>query len=728
MHLKEQSYIERMLPFLEFLKDTIRPAASGTLYYGTGESAHWPIQSNFNVAASLGILGTSHCLLPCDPAELRETALQMFRYNLRTHKTAGEKASDGQSWGNSWIALLGIERMAHGFNALEPYLLDEDRERFQILRLNEADWLLNEYQVVADMRGDSGKNKPESNIWNGGFLLRTALDIPHAPNRDAYLEKACSFLLNGISHPSDAASETIFHGKPLREWHIGANFTPAYSLDHHGYMNVGYSVICLSSIAMLHFNFKERGQTPPAELYHHVKDLWEVLRHFIFADGRLLRIGGDSRARYCYCQNYLLPVLLMVQDLYGESDAAAMEAQWLDVVRTEQIQNNDGSFFGRRLAGIRRKSYYYYTRLESDAILSLSFGAYWRRKFPLLQPPAQTEENPPWEWSDDFHTADLLRSGTTIRSAVQKGGEGPVVLCLPACRSDLAEWGGNGFAAVEGHAMGSSFESGFRKGFSGGFLNAGLSYWIEGDPWGECEGYYKLTENHSAVAVLPDGHSMIVLEQVQVIKECTLESIRGINWKIPNDVYNHMQRIYRGEGFRHILHSNSGEALLDTKSRWLNIDDIFSIVLGYGADSLKIYSPPEQLGIISWARNLKSLYMDCICSRVDLSGSRYMPGTILADTGYLAIADLSSAATPEYALLQLNAPEKLRAVEFRSPALSCRFIANFGDSKAFFDGNELNPGECCLYDLKENADRTEKQRDIKSGNRSFHTDRKDVLS
>ncbi|MBR2910574.1 MAG: hypothetical protein IKC05_03095, partial [Lentisphaeria bacterium] len=61
-----------------------------------------------------------------------------------------------------------------------------------------------------------------------------------APNREAYLEKSCKFLLNAISHPQDMASTQKFLGKELRHWNIGAfNFTPNYSLDHHAYMNVG---------------------------------------------------------------------------------------------------------------------------------------------------------------------------------------------------------------------------------------------------------------------------------------------------------------------------------------------------------------------------------------------------------------------------------------------------------------------------------------------------------
>ena len=48
-------------------------------------------------------------------------------------------------------------------------------------------------------------------------------------------------------------------GKPVREWHVGANFFPNYALDHHGYLNVGYMVICVCNAAMLHFDCRLPG-------------------------------------------------------------------------------------------------------------------------------------------------------------------------------------------------------------------------------------------------------------------------------------------------------------------------------------------------------------------------------------------------------------------------------------------------------------------------------------
>ena len=347
-----------MVPFYNFITQELRIVDGKRAYYGTGEAAHWAVQSNFNIAGGLAVLGTTDENIGLDKQELLELSLKFFRYNLSAHQTGNSCASCGNKWGRSWISILGLERMISGQMAFEKIMSDEDRDNFRKLRLDEADFLLT-HDVLAGMSAAEGKNKPESNYWNGSFLYRTFLDYPDAPNREAYLEKSCKFLLNAISHPQDTSSTQKFLGRELRHWNVGGfNFTPNYSLDHHGYMNTGYSIITLSHAAYLYFHCKFRQQEFPDFARHHVKDLWNVVKNFVFPDGRLLRIGGDTRARYCYCQMYLLPILLMMKDM-GDTNALQAEAGMLDLIRLEQSDNPDGSFFGTRLKDMKIQSRYY---------------------------------------------------------------------------------------------------------------------------------------------------------------------------------------------------------------------------------------------------------------------------------------------------------------------------------------------------------------------------------
>ena len=100
------------------------------------------MQCSQQVFAALAILAEVPDLkelgCPWSADRLRELALAMFRYSVRTHLTGDIPASDGQKWGRHWISVLGLERAVPGLNALYPYMTDDDRARLRALDLFEA--------------------------------------------------------------------------------------------------------------------------------------------------------------------------------------------------------------------------------------------------------------------------------------------------------------------------------------------------------------------------------------------------------------------------------------------------------------------------------------------------------------------------------------------------------------------------------------------------------------
>ncbi len=624
-------YLELMKPFLAKLPDFLRQAGPDLQYYGTGESAHWPTQSNCNVFAALAVLSQ-------EKPELRETALSLLRYALRTHVTGDVPASDGKQWGCHWISVLGLERMAHGVNAIREHLTCDDKCRIKKMMLTESEWLLKEYPVEQNVLGTSGKNKPESNIWNGGILLRTALEYPDEPLAPEFRKKAVEFFLAGLSHPSDGGE--------------AYNFTENWSLDHHAYLNVGYMVICLSNIAMLHFYCKERGFEPPPELYHHVADLWALVKKCTFPDGRLLRIGGDTRARYTYCQNYAIPAWLFAADYLG--DATAFEEGWLDIVRTEVAYNGDGSYYGKRLAQLRSMNYYYYARLESDAFLCLSYGVYWRKKFDI--PAGTPGENTDFAWHDQLHGATFLREKGVVRSFVWHGAQGPTGLCLPESRSDLAEWQGNlrGRFATACTAESNHGRHSYTM-FPGGFLSRGVSEWREINPLGENEGVYAFARHQTAVAALPDGHTMLILEYADIIKEAAVTEIKGICLQVPNDLFNGEKRTYSQSSDR------------------VGVDGLVTFCRVYGGE-LQIRRPAERNIVIHRKHGpfMYSLFADEICCSYETPADRLRPGYVALDNG----AAITVGEAEEFR--QFSQPGLFRAVQYGSYI----FVVNFGEGGA----------------------------------------------
>ena len=648
--ITSNSYIKILKNWVQATSEYLYTPADNPdiMCYGTGESHHWAVQTNMNAFAAFAVLATSPTLdestIGMSRKELLDITLKMLRYTLRTHISGKIFCSNNKQWGHSWISVLALERMMHGFDAIREFLSKEDKLAMRRILESESNNILDNYKIVAGI--ENSKNKPESNIWNGALLLRTAAYYPDTARKSEYLKKATVFFINGISIPSDKDLTEIFNDKMIKEWHIGPNFTRNYSLNHHGYMNVGYMVICMSNIAILHFSLKERGVKVPDEVYFHAKELWDAIKQFTFSDGRLLRIGGDTRARYCYCQDYAVPMWLFALDQYGDKDALQYESGWLQQVIKEMDFNEDGSFLSSRLDEIANQSPYYYTRLEGDRAVTMSYGAYWRRLFELQQKPATVQESDIL-WQDEFHGATMARDGNRIASWVWVAGQRPTGLCVPSNRSDMAEWQYNlcGELITSNPPTPTIISNGHDI-FDGGFVNYGCVHWTENAPFGEGETEDVFAQHGIVFATLPDNQTVICLQYAETTRRIYLQCIKGLGLKIPNDLFNNSKRKYTSDEVSIELKSCPGKGkIIKLKSSWLNIDDCLSVFTIYGDDNLTIYRPAERQINVKNKPVLTSLYADEICSEFKAEQNIEPPNKVLIDTGCVLMTGVNATET-----------------------------------------------------------------------------------
>lgn len=699
--------------YLRLLEPWVKPfreycytptAREDLLCYGTGYNG-WGMQTHQKAFGALAVLAadphTDSARTGMSKDELLETALRMLRFTLESHEEGSYHCEDGTSWGHTWISVLGVERMVHGVEAIEEHLTAADRELLRKVLVSECDWLMDHYKVVGHpFDNEILRNKPESNLWNGSMLHRTAALYPDAARAEEYREKGTRFLVNSISVASDALSSVVLDGRPVSEWFVGDNFfEESFALNHHGYLNVGYMVICLSNAAMLHFTFKRLGIAPPEALYHHVKELWDTVKPLLFPDGRLIRIGGDTRVRYCYCQDYLLPSLLLAADLFRDEDGPALEAGWLAQVRTEMAANGDGTYLSARCADLKRVSPLYYTRLESDRAVSLSYGAYWRRVFDDL--PAGRQENGykptvPYAWEDAYHGACLVKGERRLASWTWIAAEGPQGLCLPADGSDLAEWRYNLAGRIQGtgafnynHVVAQAHSA-----FDGGFVTWGKVLACSEELLAEQQSRDVLAVSQTAFAALPDDCTVVGLQYAETVNRSYISSVRGLLLHVPNDVFNGGQRTYDyGRGEELLEGAGSREQRVDTGSRWLNVDGRLGVVQAYGSAPLTLYRPGRrQIGIKHRHQSdaMGMLYADEICSPFCNELEDVPPRTVLVDTGFAVLAGCGRRDTREFAegggctaIAAEGAGGAVRAVLVRgADGNSYLLAANFGGEGA----------------------------------------------
>jgi hypothetical protein len=637
--------LERWMPFSEHYLYS-PPERPDLACFGSGYN-NWGVQTNQKYIGSVATLAMWRSQrngnpVQEDPAFAR--TLAALRHNLASHHTGDYHCTDGTRWGRTWISALGIERMMHGLDWLEPHLPEDLRRGVALLLADEADYQLG-VPVIAGPWAKDGRNKPESNIWNGAICARAALHNPDHPHTEDWMQKAHEYWLNGISVPADAEDDTVIAGRPLRQWHRGASFFPHYALDHHGYLNVGYMVICLSNVAMLHYSYRLQGLAAPPSLYHHAKDLWDLVRRLVFADGRLLRIGGDTRIRYCYCQDYLLPTLVLAADHWGDPHATHLLRGAVDLVRREQEDNADGSFVSGRLGHIARENPYYYTRLESDRSVALSMVMAWLTRTPLTESGSHDEASLAGGWCEPEHGAVLHRCPTRVASWSWRAAEPPQGLCLPPDRSDLAEWAENlaGSVRAIGQRGKRTVERYTIQRFDGGFLTAGQV--LDGTDVQLAEGWKAdFSARHRLVfAALPDGHTVVRLEVADLApRRVYLENWAGVNLHIPNDLYNGRVRRYATAAGPLELRSHVGpQEVLDLASPWVNVDDAIGVIGIYGAETWNLLRPGKPTGGYAYG----NILVDTLCYGLQTEPCDRTGPARLLDNACLILSSVDSETT-----------------------------------------------------------------------------------
>ncbi|NLF32795.1 MAG: hypothetical protein GX591_18135 [Planctomycetes bacterium] len=664
------------------------PVEDGRLgVYGTGYNG-WGVQTNQKYLAAMALLGAR------GDEHARARALAALRYNLATHVSGGRARMDGSRWGHTWISALGIERMMFGVYLLEPFMADDDRRAVDRVLASEADWLLTHYDVAANLWNVMGGNKPESNLWNGCISWRAAEHCPDHPHAGAWREKARCFLINAVSVPADIGVEPRNVG--------AANFFPNYALDHHGYMNVGYMVICTSNAAMLHFDLKARGFSRPAELDHHEVELWETIRRMIFADGRLARLGGDSRVRYAYCQDYLLPAVLYAADALGDGHAGQLATGVVELMAREYDHNGDGTFFSRRLAGSTGgASPLYSTRLESDRACVLAMAVRYAELMDDAARVASSESDYETSvaggWCEPLYGAVMHRCPTRLASFVWPACDVrqnvSMGLCTPPGDGHLVEWVRNLAGRVEfvntpydGVMTNSVPAAVVRRWigtFDGGFATIGEI--IEGTKVEQAEGWKgeDLARQRLAYVALPDGHTVVGLQRCAAGgRRFYLTEVQGLRLNVANDLFNDFQRTLATEAGRTVVTTPAPrDELIDLHSRWVNVDDRLGAIGLYGAETMHLRRTPRRC-----AGRYESLHVEQFAWSARLGAHDVMGGAVLFDVGWLAVSALDAAATAELAAANRHAaladlPAGLRGVRVRAAdGAEYAVIANFGDT------------------------------------------------
>jgi len=315
-------------------------------YFGTGTEEILAYSAVIGYMAACVASEMSGALTIPFRGKYPERAIRAYRYILNRHYGNAPEKSGKTLWGRHWGSAIAIERMGLFVDVLWPRLTIPDRDLWLKVLKDEAEYLLTE-PIETNRFGQIAETHGERNYWRGTLLFRAARMMPDNPHCEKWQEQSARFCINGVSVPEDESSSVWVDGKPVRERFIGANAHPGCFFEHHGVFSLDYSIIAMSFFVMCLASCLQKGWYPRAAVFHHMADLWRVIRPFLTPDGRVVCMG-KQRPRYSIMYNYLLPCLAFWGGIGGDKWARDILPGFLAISERDHKVSADGSFYGER--------------------------------------------------------------------------------------------------------------------------------------------------------------------------------------------------------------------------------------------------------------------------------------------------------------------------------------------------------------------------------------------
>jgi hypothetical protein len=223
--------------------------------------------------------------------DARQGAIAILRFVLPTHGAGGRRCADDKPWHSQWQSALWA------FSAGKAAWLLWDELEPQLRRLaahmiaDEANRFVNEPPPCSV----TPRTRTDSNIWNSQILSLACCMFPDHPDREKWRENAIRWILNAFATSRDLEDGTIYDGRPLREWLVGANIHDDYTLENHNRVHPDY-------MSAIHLGFHQRqiyqwaAMPAPQALAFNVQKIYGSLKKMMFPDGGYVYPNGQDWA------------------------------------------------------------------------------------------------------------------------------------------------------------------------------------------------------------------------------------------------------------------------------------------------------------------------------------------------------------------------------------------------------------------------------------------------
>ncbi len=329
--------------------------------------------------------------------DLLAKSIAAIRYATATHFTGTQKCTDGRRWGGMdrpgvktgrvqwqssyWTGLLALGAWLI-WDKLDPQL-QQDVERVVAAQDN----LLSKGNPPDNLWLDT---KAEENGWNVPLLCLGELMFPSNPHAARWHQTALKYMMNTLCTAADTNDISLVDGRTVKDWVLGANLQPDYTLENHNIFHPSY-VACSSYFltqAAMYYTYADKPI--PQAATHHLMDVWQMDRTIV------LPWGEVAYPQSMDWELHGLPYINLYAALatrWQDPFAAHMEQDTLQYTRAWQIMCDGSLTLPGSPAGFNRHA----INIEQAAYGLLAHKIFGPSVKPLTAHAANVQEEGVWE-------------------------------------------------------------------------------------------------------------------------------------------------------------------------------------------------------------------------------------------------------------------------------------------------------------------------------------------
>ncbi|MBX9692249.1 MAG: hypothetical protein K2Z81_07695, partial [Cyanobacteria bacterium] len=372
-------------------------------------------------------------------------------------------------------------------------------------------------------------------------------------------------------------------GKALNEQVYTENINSDFTIEHQGAYHFCFMAYPLHSLSWGYYALLHAGQPVPQAQFHHFQDVWKRMKP-TFLERRFAYIAGQDWPRYAHGLSFIMPALVVLQQKFGDSDARMIERLRFQTLELEQLDNADGSFFGKRFTHNDMRGHR--LEFESDCYADVGLCYLLHKSKASIQPPKEAEF---YEHLADRHISEdagllFVRTSDLFSSFAWRTLHGPfpMALFVPKGLDDSTEWGSSNLIGrvVIPEIDVNYFELNHKETLVGkGFKTTGeIIYQREdGSP---------AYRHELSFEVHPEEKKAWIKSRFTADDETTATVVEGLRLHVVNDLFNGGKHHWYWDGgdqeesfgLKSSYPDQETATFLEQNSRWVNLDNKLGII------------------------------------------------------------------------------------------------------------------------------------------------------